>query len=295
MDLSYLYTFKEVARWGSYTRTGEELGYAQSSVTTQIKKLEEHYKVKLFERVGQKMRLTQSGEELLYYVQQVINLMDEAEIKVSQTSNMRGTIRIGTVESLAAYYITGILKLFKKENPNMKIQLESGLCPNLLEGILESHYDLAVVLDEPIKHPNLTSISLRKEKMFMVASPQNHLAADQNLDIGLMEDETLILTEKDCSYRKSLEKLLKAKGIQARSVISFSSLEAIKQCVVDELGIAMLPEMTVKEDLKNGRLARLDFDYEDFGMMIQLVYQKRKWLSPSLEEFIKLMTDEVTW
>ncbi|WLR49344.1 LysR family transcriptional regulator [Halobacillus litoralis] len=68
MDVSYLYTFKEVAKWGSYTRTGEELGYAQSSVTTQVKKLEDYYGVRLFERAGQTMRLTQSGEQLLYYV-----------------------------------------------------------------------------------------------------------------------------------------------------------------------------------------------------------------------------------
>ncbi|ARI76631.1 LysR family transcriptional regulator [Halobacillus mangrovi] len=292
MDLSYFYTFKEVARWGSYTRTGEELGYAQSSVTTQIKKLEEHYRVKLFERVGQRMRLTQSGEELLHYVQQVLELMEEAEGKLSQKSRMRGTVRIGTVESLAAYFITGTVKLFKEKNPDMRIQLESGLCPNLLEGILESHYDLAVVLEEQINHPHLNSIPLRREKMVMVASPNHNLAHQENLDVELLQDETLILTEKDCSYRKALENLMKEIGIQARSIISFTSLEAIKQCVVDELGIAMLPEMTVKQELENGRLIRLDFDSDDFGMMIQLVYHKKKWLSPALQEFVNLMTDK---
>ncbi|MFP3360379.1 LysR family transcriptional regulator, partial [Planococcus sp. SIMBA_143] len=83
MDINYLYTFKEVAKWGSYTKTGEELGYAQSSVTTQIKKLEDHYQVKLFERVGRKMRLTQSGEELYFYVEKILSLLDEAEERIS--------------------------------------------------------------------------------------------------------------------------------------------------------------------------------------------------------------------
>ncbi|WP_226580342.1 LysR family transcriptional regulator [Halobacillus litoralis] len=291
MDLSYFYTFQEVAKWGSYTRTGEELGYAQSSVTTQIKKLENHYGVKLFERSGQRMRLTQSGEELLFYVKQVTDLMKEAENKLSTKDRMRGTVRIGTVESLAAYFISRSLKTFKQRNPDLRIQLESGLCPNLKEGVLESHYDLAVILDEEFRHSSLTTIPLKKEKMAMVSSPSHPLAGLKRVPLTRIEDETLILTEKDCSYRNSLERLLREKGVESRSVISFTSLEAIKQCVIDELGIAMLPEMTVKEEIKRGQLCTLEFNHEEISLHVQIIHHKKKWLSPSLETFIQLLRE----
>ncbi|WP_394218501.1 LysR family transcriptional regulator [Halobacillus trueperi] len=292
MDISYLYTFKEVAKWGSYTRTGEELGYAQSSVTTQIKKLEDYYGVRLFERAGQTMRLTQSGEQLLYYVDQVIDLMEEAESKLSDSVQMRGTVRIGAVESLAAYFISKSLKAFKEQNPDLRIQLESGLCPNLKDGVLESHYDLAVVLDEEVKHPLLKTLLLRKERMVMVAAKEHPLVGKKRVHLRRIEDETLILTEKDCSYRNMLERLLKKRAVEPRSVISFTSLEAIKQCVIDELGIAMLPEMAVANELEKGSLCALDFDHEELALYIQIVHHQKKWLSPSLEKFIELLYEK---
>ncbi|RDY70912.1 LysR family transcriptional regulator [Halobacillus trueperi] len=292
MDVSYFYTFKEVVKWGSYTRTGEELGYAQSSVTTQIKKLEDYYGVRLFERAGQTMRLTQSGEQLLYYVDQVIGLLEEAESMLSDNIHMRGTVRIGAVESLAAYFISKSLKAFKEQNPDLRIQLESGLCPNLKDGVLESHYDLAVVLDEEVKHPLLKTSLLRKERMVIVAANEHPLVGEKRVNLRRIEDETLILTEKDCSYRNMLERLLKKRAVEPRSVISFTSLEAIKQCVIDELGIAMLPEMTVARELEDGSLCALDFDHEELDLYIQIIHHQKKWLSPSLEKFIELLYEK---
>ncbi|WLR49345.1 LysR family transcriptional regulator substrate-binding protein [Halobacillus litoralis] len=218
--------------------------------------------------------------------------MEEAESKLSDRVQMRGTVRIGAVESLAAYFISKSLKAFKEQNPDLRIQLESGLCPNLKDGVLESHYDLAVVLDEEVKHPHLKALLLRKERMVMVAAKEHPLVGEKGIDLRCIEDETLILTEKDCSYRNMLERLLKKRAVEPRSVISFTSLEAIKQCVIDELGIAMLPEMTVARELENGSLCALDFDHGELALYIQIIHHHKKWLSPSLEKFIELLYEK---
>ncbi|MCA1065047.1 LysR family transcriptional regulator [Rossellomorea sp. AcN35-11] len=292
MDLNYFYTFKEVAKWGSYTKTGEELGYAQSSITTQIKKLEEHYQVKLFERAGRKMRLTQSGEELFYYVEKILSLLDEAEERIANECNVRGTLRIGTVESLAAYFITPYIKQLKGKHPDLKILLESGLCPNLKEGTLEGKFDLSIVLDRSIEHPDLTAIPIREETLVMIAAPNHRLGSLQEMKLQELEGETLILTEEGCSYRVLLEQLLKGANIQAKSVISFSSLEAIKQCVADELGIAVLPEIAVNREILSGKVIRLPFDHEKMKLYTQMVYQKKKWLTPPLTQLIGSLTEK---
>ncbi|PFA70352.1 LysR family transcriptional regulator [Bacillus sp. AFS015802] len=290
MDLTYFYTFKEVAKWGSYTKTGEELGYAQSSVTTQIKKLEEHYKVKLFERVGRKMRLTQSGEELYFYIDKILSLLDEAEERISKESNLRGTVRIGTVESLAAYFITPYIKDLKGRHPELKILLEAGLCPNLKEGTLEGKFDLSILLDRLSEHPDLTTIPIRQEKLVMIAPPKHRLHSLKEMSLKELETETLILTEEGCSYRVLLEQLLKEENVQAKSVISFSSLEAIKQCVADDLGLAIMPEIAVKRDLESGKVVEVPFDHEKIPVYTQIVYQKKKWLTPPIAQFISALT-----
>ncbi|MGG1687256.1 LysR family transcriptional regulator [Pseudalkalibacillus sp. NRS-1564] len=289
MDLNYFYTFNEVVRSGSYTQTAEELGYAQSSVTTQIKKLEDFYHVKLFERVGRKMRLTPSGEQLHDYVKEIIKLADEAEAHLRTDANLKGTIRIGTGETLAAYYITPYIKALKEKHPELRIRLESGQCQNLIGGTVDGTYDITILLDQLQHHPDVKTIPIRQEEMVMIAPPQHHFTKLDGLDLKKLEEETLILTEEGCAYRVLLEKWLKDANVQAKSIISFSSLEAIKQCVADQLGIALLPRIAVEREIQNGLVAVLPFHSNDITLYTQIVYKKRKWISPPLQQFIDLM------
>ncbi|WP_393959315.1 LysR family transcriptional regulator [Priestia megaterium] len=291
MDINYLYTFKEVVKWGSYTRTGEELGYAQSSVTTHIKKLEGYYGQKLFERTGQKMKLTQPGEELLYYVNQVTELLNEAKERLTTNEDARGTVSIGTVESLAAYFITPYIRELKKQYPSLKIMLEAGLCPNLTQGIIDGKYDVAVLLDRLQTSSSLEVIPIRKENMVMIASPSHSFSERNNVVMEEFEGETIILTESGCPYRTLLEEMMRSSGIHMQSVISFSSLEAIKQCVADNLGIALVPEIAVKQEIESGKLNKIPFDHEEFYLYSQLIFKKKKWLTAPIQQFISLVQE----
>ena len=291
MDLSYFYTFNEVAKSGSYTQTAEELGYAQSSVTAQIKKLEEHYQVKLFERVGRKMRLTQTGEQLHAYVIDIIKLLDEADAELRKDSNLKGTIRIGTGETVAAYYITPYIKALKEKHPELQIRLESGQCQNLIGGTIDGTYDITILLDRLQKHPDLKTIPIHQEEMVMIAPPHHPFTMLATLELEKLAEETLILTEEGCSYRVLFEQILKEENIQAKSVISFSSLEAIKQCVSDSLGIALLPRIAVERDVQNDRVAIIPFQHP-IPIYTQIVYQQRKWMSEPLKQFISLFGEK---
>jgi DNA-binding transcriptional LysR family regulator len=292
VDINYFYTFKEVAKWGSYTRTGEELGYAQSSVTTQIKRLEDHYQTKLFERVGQKMRLTSSGEELLFYVNQVVDLLNEAQEKISQEMNKKGTIRIGTVESLATYFLTPYIKVLKEKHPDLKLILESGITPDLKSKTLEGNYDVSILYDRQNHHPDLMTNTLREEKMVLITPPNHPLTQIEQVEIKHLEGETLIMTEQRCPYRVLFEELLREEDVQAQSIITFGSLEAIKQCVADGLGIALLPEIAVKEEIKSGKLSCAAFGHEKLMIYTQVIYQKKKWLTPPIKHFLSLLTKD---
>ncbi|HYF62797.1 MAG TPA: LysR family transcriptional regulator, partial [Herpetosiphonaceae bacterium] len=169
MDFIYLQTFCEVARWGTFTRTAEELGYAQSSVTTQIQRLEEQYGAVLFERYGRRMRLTQAGEALLPYARQILALQDEAKTQISQQQT--GTITIGTIETLAAYYLPPVLEAFRASHPGIAIALRSGNEESIVQAIKAGECDLGLVLDHVAEQEKLVSVPLRKEALAIVARP----------------------------------------------------------------------------------------------------------------------------
>lgn len=289
MDTRYLQTFREVAKWQSFTRAAEILGYAQSSVTTQIQNIEAEFGVTLFERWGRKIRLTHAGETLLIYVEQVLALLDDARGNLSEQAQLAGTLAIGTVESLAAFYLPPYLQSFQKEHPRMKLLLQPGICQDLRQGVREGTYDFAVVLDWLQDHPDLIALNLGEEKLVVIAPPDHPLAAREQVAGPDFAGENWIFTENGCSYRIMMETALRETGTPVISSLEFGSLEAIKQCVSYGLGIALLPLIAVKEEVSKGRLAILPFHDPQVRVYRQLVYHKKKWLTKPQKRLIDLL------
>ncbi|NGQ93707.1 LysR family transcriptional regulator [Brevibacillus sp. SYP-B805] len=289
MDTRYLQTFREVAKCQSFTRAAEALGYAQSSVTTQIQNIESEFGVMLFERWGRKIRLTPAGETLLGYAEQVLALLDDARVNLSEEAQSGGTLTIGTVESLAAFYLPPYLQIFRQEHPRMKLMLQPGICPELLQGIREGVYDLAFLLDRVQDHPDLVSINLGEEELVVIASPEHRLASRKTIEVADFAGEDWIFTETGCSYRMQMEKVLLDSGEPIGSSLEFGSLEAIKQCVSYGLGLALLPKLAVLEDVRQGRLAILPFRHPEIRVYRQLVYHKKKRVTQTQQRLIDLL------
>ncbi|MDF2681607.1 MAG: LysR family transcriptional regulator [Brevibacillus sp.] len=292
MDTRYLQTFREVAKCQSFTRAAEVLGYAQSSVTTQIQNLETEFGVSLFERWGRKIRLTHAGEALLGYSDQVLAILDEAKGNLSEQAQMAGTLSIGTVESLAAFYLPPYLQKFRKEQPRMRMQLHPGICHDLRQGVKEGKYDFAFVLDWMQDHPELTNMNLGEEKLVVVAAPDHPLTKKERVEAKDFSGESWIFTEAGCSYRSIMEAVLRDAEATIDMTLEFGSLEAIKQCVAYGLGIALVPFIAVAEEAKNGTLAILPFSHPEVRVYRQLIYHKKKWMSQALLSFLELLTIE---
>lgn len=292
MDTRYFRTFREVAKWQSFTRAAEQLGYAQSSVTSQIQNLEQEFGAVLFERWGRKIRLTQTGEQMLRYAEQVLALVEEAKNSVSEDAQMEGTLTIGIVESLAAYYLPPILKKFRREHPRVKLLLQSGICSDLRQGVKDGTYDLAVTMDWLVVHPDLHCVNLGEIGMALVAAPEHPLAQAETIVPRDLAGETLIVTEAGCSYRAMLEGVLRETGTAPDCSIEFFSLEAIKRCVEYELGVALLPRIAVEDEVQKGSLVILPFQHPDIRVFKQLVYHKKKWMPQALRRLMELIKAE---
>jgi DNA-binding transcriptional LysR family regulator len=292
MDTRYFKTFREVAKWQNFTRAAEELGYAQSSVTAQIQNLEQEFGTALFERWGRKIRLTNTGEQVLRYAEQVLAIVDEAKTSVSGHTLLSGTLTIGTVESLAAFYLPPILQTFRREYPKMKLMLRPGICSDLRQGVREGVYDFAIILDSPQSHHDLVCLNLGEIEMVMITAPEHRLAGRDHVSVEDFRDENLIVTEAGCSYRAMMEGVLRKAGIIPDSALEFGSLEAIKRCVEYDLGIALLPKIAVQEEVQKGRLAILSFQHPDIKVCKQLIYHKKKGMSQTLSRLLELIAGE---
>ncbi|KQL46257.1 LysR family transcriptional regulator [Brevibacillus choshinensis] len=290
MELVYLHTFREVARWGSFTRAAEELGYAQPTVTAQMQKLEQSYGAPLFERFGRKLRLTQAGEVLLPYAKELIRLYGESKDVVSR--QLSGPIRIATIDTLAAFYLPPHLQMFRQSFPDVDLILQTGSEDTILQQIREGLVDVGFIFDRLCTDDDLVTRVVREEELVIVMPPDHQLASTLAITVHDLQDESLIVTEEGCTYRGMLLETLRDEGVAHRIACQFSNPEAIKQCVRCGLGAALLPQMAVEKEIREGSLRAVPFHTDKPPFFIQVVYHKKKWLSQALEQWIQNVTSE---
>jgi DNA-binding transcriptional LysR family regulator len=287
MDLVYYQTFREVALRQSFTRAAEELGYAQSSVTTQIQKLEKAYGVQLFERYSKGLRLTSAGEELLKIAVQMLDLYQQSKEKLTRQGG--GTLSIGTIDSLASYYLPPLIQQIRYKYSDLIIRLQPDREDLIVNKVKEGELDIGLILESKPSDPTLKWLTIREEPLVLIANSEHPLSILDNVELGHLNGIEWIMTEDSCNYRIMLEKVLRSKGISYRVGLELGNPEAIKRCVMAGSGISLLPKMVAEEEILRGELIVLPFAHPDIRLDLQLVIHPKKWISHALQEFIEIL------
>ena len=289
MDLRQLRTFQMVARTLSFTRAAEMLDYAQSSVTAQVRALEDELGAPLFDRLGRRIALTVSGVRLLEYADKLLNLADEAYLAVAALDEPVGQLVIAAPETLSTYRLPPLLKQFRTRFPRVQLILRSYAVAEAIDRLGDGSVDVAVLLTEPLVVPDRIVVQpLVEERFLLLAAPEHPLTEVLCVTPEHLADQTFLLTEAGCTYRTRFEKRVVAAGGRITMPMEFSSIEAIKQCVMANLGITLLPEVAVCHEVEHRRLVALPWFEPDFTMFTHLLWHRDKWLSPALREFITL-------
>ncbi|WP_027415996.1 LysR family transcriptional regulator [Aneurinibacillus terranovensis] len=279
MELRHLITFKTIVERGGFRKAAEHLGYAQSSVTTHIKELEEELGKPLFDRLGKKVILTDSGQQFFPYAIKIIELYSEAKYTLNTEDEPTGDLIIGASESLTVCRIPSILLDYKKNYPKVNLSLKSLDHVNLASSLQNGDIDLALVLEkDDWSLPELHCEKVKKEKMVLI-SP---IEGDGN-------KKTVLYTEGNCSYKNVFVEYIKDKQMEVKESLDFGSIEAIKQCVVSGLGISMMPYFSVKEEIESKKLKGEVIDSNQPAISTFITYHKDKWLSSSMNAMISLI------
>jgi DNA-binding transcriptional LysR family regulator len=288
MEIRQLRTFRAVAIFLSFNRAAEHLHYAQSSISAQIKALEEELDVRLFDRLGRRILLTEAGEHLLKYAEKILDLAKETRAEVSETKEPQGSLTIRIPETFGVHRLPPVIKQFRLHFPKVRLNFitcaHEGLGKDLRKGIT----DLAFLLAESIQAADLQSEVLGFETILLVAHPNHPLMTHKLIETRDLEGETILLSGVDCSYRRPFEQTLAQKNVRTGTKLMFNSIEAIKQCVMAGVGISILPKIAVAKDIAAGRLAVLPWADGEFEVATLMIWHKDKWLSPTLTSFIEI-------
>jgi len=286
MENRNLYTFKRVCELNSITKAAGQLGYAQSTVTTQIKLLESELGVKLFERYGNTIRITDAGEKLLEYSNEIFRITDRFFDAMQEEKEISGLLRIAAVDSVCMSILPNIINQFIGEYPKVNIKIVSGVADELKHYLASGQADIAFVLD--FNKPS-DELNLLLEKTVELGF---YIAADTppeftGICLEDLKKQKFVLTEPNCQYRKKLEAFFERNGIEPDILMESSSTESIIKIVANGLGITYLPGLVANESQKLKRLHLRGEEYEE-QLFLQLLMHKNKWKSTMISEFIRI-------
>lgn len=291
MDLNQLRTFLTLSKVKNFTKTAAVLGYAQSSITVQIQQLEKELGSKLFERIGKNVTLTMEGNALIPYATQIVTLSDNMKDAVLPSDKLIGRITIGASESLSIYRLPAIIKAFKEIYPNIDIFLKLLTCNEFVPSLLDNTIDIAFSIGDKIDDPSMKIILEKPEPIMILACPNHPFASFKRLQKKDFNKGSFILTGHGCCYRGAFEKDMRSAGNEFKVVLETDSLQAIKQTAMSGLGICVLPQIAVLEEIRNNKLIPLAYK-NNYPIVSQLIHHKSKWISPLLADFIKITADQ---
>ncbi|TKH45996.1 LysR family transcriptional regulator [Paenibacillus terrae] len=288
MELRQLKTFYTLASTLNFTRAAEVQNYVPSTVTMQMKALEEELGVKLVDRLGKNVTLTDAGRTFLRYADNILSVVEEAQHAVKQSGELTGTVVISADETLCTYRLPTVLRQFRLSYPGIRLMFRPLANSNLKQSLREGDADIIFMLDEDKGETGFCGEKMLDEPFYLLVSPDHPLAAHTALAIEDFHGETLLLTEKGCSYRTFFDRSLSQKGMGGITELEFYSAEAIKQCAKIGMGIAILPEMAVIGEVNRGELVPLPWDLTATSFATQMFWHEEKWISPAIEAFLSL-------
>ena len=287
MEFRNLITFIHVAELGSFTKAAEQLGYSQSTISFQIKQLEDELECLLFERINHTITLTERGRELVSYAHQIRALTDDFKESLTKEESCSGHIHIVTPDSVCEDMIHSRYVDFHSKYPNISIKFTTADTSVMFDMLDHNEADAIITLDS---HSYRKDYVIAKEEllfMHFVTSPKSKFAHKKNLKMKDIVNEPFVLTEYGQGYRRVLDKELAKKSLEITPVLEIGRTDIITHVISQSDMISYLPDFVTKELIESGELCYLDVRDMQIDIWKQLIYHKNKWMSKSLRSVIE--------
>ena len=279
-----LRVFSEVARHLSFARAAQVLHLTPPAVTMQVKELEGHVGMPLFERNGRKVALTTVGEYMLVYARKVLATLKDAEDAAARLQKLEtGTLVIGMV-STAKYFLPHLLAEFRREHGNIDIRLAVSNREQLVKMLHANEVDFAI-MGRPPKELATRAPPFAAHPHVFVAAPGHPLAQSGHVPAALLREYDFIVREQGSGTRAALEKFLLDQHVELRVIMEMASNETIKQAVMAGMGVSFLSLHTIGLELGNRLIALLDIEHTPVVRAWNVVHTQSKLLSPAAEAF----------
>lgn len=293
MNTKNLITFKTILETGSFQKAANKLNYTQSTVTFQIKQLEDELALKLFEKIGRRMELTQAGKDILPYVNTILQGTEQINNYGKSLSEITGLLKLAIPDSILIYTMQPFIQAFLHEAPNVQLVINSIQSGEINQSVMDGTADIAINCERDSYPDTIIHKKFGIYKALLVASPFANSSLLDFITSHQRKPFSLICNEPEGYYQLEMNRYLAKKDIVLNPYMKVQSIEAVKRCVMNNLGIAVVPSYSVLEELKNGSLIQIKTEIDERIYNSVIIYHKNKWISPQMELALSLLKKNV--
>ena len=286
MNLRDLRYFVALAEHRHFGRAAQASFVSQPTLSTQIKKLEDELGVSLVERTPRKVLLTEVGKEILQRARDVLTEIDQIKAIARRTIDPEsGTLRLGIFPTLGPYLLPHVVPQIRARFPRLELLLVEEKTETLLRQLREGRLD-ATVLALPI-HDDQLHTEFLFEEPFLLAVPEQHaLARRKTLKLADLSDQSLLLLEDGHCLRDQALEVCALSGASEKSSFRATSLETLRQMVAANVGVTLLPALSVKPPVaRSENIHLMQFRGDAPSRRIAMLWRKSSALAPFLKKF----------
>ena len=292
MEIRNLNTFLKVTELKSFSKAAEALDYSQSAVTVQIQQLERELGVQLFDRIGKNVSITQYGKDFVAYARDVVSAVSRASAFATSNTDLTGTVRVGTLDSLMTASFADIIPAFHRNFPHVIANVHGDNVSRLKELLVKNELDLIYTLDEELHDTQFVKVFEAEEDIVVVTNVKNAFVGRESVMLSDLVGCPFVLMNRNNAYRDQFDLELMRHNL---SIEPFCELEsdvlALRLLVEDPQYLSVLPRYTVQKSIHENQLAVIPVQDCVMRQWRQLLYHKNKVVTPQIQGMLDTIVE----
>lgn len=291
MNYRKLKIFYSVSETLNMTKSSKEVYMSQSAVSQTIKDLEEELGITLFERIYKKLYLTEDGILFKEYTRRILNMWDDM-LKQIQSKKNEELIKIGGSTTSGIYLLPYLCKKFSTVNPNINFDIQIDNTSTIIQKVLENQIDIGIIDSILPNNSEIISIELQKDYLKVITPNIEKFFNKKEFLISDFKEESMILREEGSGTREIIDKYFTKFNITSNNKMVISNNEAIKKMVEIGLGISIVSNLVIENEILEEKLLAFDIPDLEVNSAFRIIFHKDKYISLILQKFIDLLKSE---
>lgn len=294
MQIENFKIFADLVETKSFSKSAKLNGITQSAVSQQARAMERNFKALLIDRSQKQFQLTREGQRVYESAKEILHTHDKLLSELQEMKKViSGTIRISTIYSIGLHELPPYIKKFLHDFPSVNVRVEYRRSNLVYEDILHNSVDFGLVAF-PVKQRQIEMLPFRNDHLVLIAHPGHQLAKSGEIEMKQLTAQRFIGFDPDIPTRKAVDQIFRDNKLEIEPVMEFDNIETVKRAVEIDHGVAIVPQATVLQEVKQGTLVAIHFKGKDYTRPLAILHRKGRVLTPAMKKFIEILGLDLT-